>query len=195
VNQQSPDARAAQPPITAANIQAVVDLERQTRRERTSLERLTDSVSGAVSSTEFILFHIAWFSGWIAFNVFSWRRFDPFPFNLLTLIVSLEAIVLTAFVLMSQNRLTQSADKRAHLDLQINLLAEQELTAILRVVYLIAEKTGVAVNDDPDLVKLLDRTDVKVLAEELTREIATMDDVERLPLDDGRAVPPYSARR
>lgn len=99
----------------------------------------------------------------------------PFPFNLLTLVVSLEAIVLIGFVLMSQNRLTQVADRRAHLDLQVNLLAEQELTAILKVVCLIAEKTGVTVKGDPDLIKLLARTDVKVLAEELTREMATVD--------------------
>jgi uncharacterized membrane protein len=90
-------------------------------------------------------------------------------------VVSLEAIVLIGFVLMSQNRLTQVADRRAHLDLQVNLLAEQELTAILKVVCLIAEKTGVTVKGDPDLIKLLARTDVKVLAEELTREMATVD--------------------
>ncbi len=161
--------------LEVTNIQAVVDLERQTRRERTILERVTDVVSAAVSSTGFILFHIAWFSSWIVFNVFASRRFDPFPFNLLTLVVSLEAIVLTGFVLMSQNRSTQLADRRAHLDLQINLLAEQELTAILKVVCLVAEKTGVAVSGDPMLVKLLARTDVKVLAEELTREMATVD--------------------
>ena len=161
--------------IPVTNIQAVVDLERQTRRERTILERVTDLVSAAVSSTGFILFHIAWFSSWIVFNVFASQRFDPFPFSLLTLMVSLEAIVLTGFVLMSQNRMTQLADRRAHLDLQVNLLAEQELTAILKVVCLVAEKAGVTVEGDPELVKLLARTDVKLLAEELTREMAAVD--------------------
>ena len=161
--------------IGGANIQAVVDLERQTRLERTMLERLTDLVSAAVSSTGFILCHIAWFSSWIAFNVFATRRFDPFPFDLLTLVIALETIVLTGLVLMSQNRSRQLADTRAHLDLQVNLLAEQELTAILKVVCLIAEKTGVTVRGDPDVVKLLGRTDVRILAEELTREMATVD--------------------
>ena len=136
---------------------------------------MTDVVSAAVSSTGFILFHIAWFTSWIAFNVVASRRFDPFPFNLLTLMVSLEAIVLTGFVLMSQNRMTHLADRRAHLDLQVNLLAEQELTAILKVVCLVAERTGVTVKGDPHLAKLLARTDVKVLAEALTREMATVD--------------------
>lgn len=132
-------------------------------------------VSATVSSTGFILFHLAWFSSWIAFNVLVTSRFDPFPFNLLTLVVSLEAIVLTGFVLMSQNRMTQLADRRTHLDLQVNLLAEQELTTILRVVCLVAEKNGIAVDGDPALATLLARTDVKMLADELTREMATVD--------------------
>ena len=71
------------------------------------------------------------------------HRFDPYPFSLLTLVVSLEAILLTGFVLISQDRMTKLADRRAHLDLQVNLLAEQELTAILKVVCLIADQTGV----------------------------------------------------
>ena len=169
--QSHPDASS----VEVVNIQAVVDLERQTLRARTSLERVTDLVSAAVSSTGFILFHLAWFASWIGFNMLRSRGFDPFPFSLLTLIVSLEAIVLTGFVLMSQNRLTQLADRRAHLDLQVNLLAEQELTAILKVVCLVAEKIGVTVSGDPGLNKLLKRTDVKALAEELTREMETVD--------------------
>jgi uncharacterized membrane protein len=126
--------------------------------------------------------------------VFATPRFDPFPFNLLTLVVSLEAIVLTGFVLMSQNRMTQLADRRTHLDLQVNLLAEQELTAILRVVCLVAEKHGIAVNGDPALAKLLARTDVRLLADELTREMATMDTADVSPTTpaDGRADMPAS---
>jgi len=83
---------------------------------------------------------------------------------------------LTGFVLMSQNRMTLLADKRAHLDLQVNLLAEQELTAILKVICLIADKTGVDVTQcDPSLEHLLHPTDVKVLADELTRGLATVE--------------------
>jgi uncharacterized membrane protein len=175
-------------PQDVANIQAVVDLERRARRERTRVERITDLVTGAASSTGFIFFHLVWFSGWIAVNVFSPRRFDPFPFNLLTLVVSLEAIVLTGFVLMSQNRMTQLADNRARLDLQVNLLAEQELTAILQVVCLIAEKAGIAIGNDPRLVKFLSKTDVKALADELTREMATADDATASPTLDKESV-------
>jgi uncharacterized membrane protein len=163
--------------VASKNIQDVIALERETRRERTVLERMTDLVTAAASSTGFIVFHILLFALWIGLNALLPRGFDPYPFNLLTLVVSLEAIVLTGFVLMSQSRMTQLADKRAHLDLQVNLLAEQELTAILKVVCLVAEKTGVDVNRcDPRLEQLLDKTDVKALADELTQELATVDE-------------------
>ena len=170
--------KSERPPVVASkNIQDVIALERETRRERTVLERMTDFVSATASSAGFIVFHILWFALWIGLNALLPRAFDPYPFNLLTLVVSLEAIVLTGFVLMSQSRMTLLADKRAHLDLQVNLLAEQELTAILKVMCLVAEKTGVDVNrSDPRLEQLLDKTDVKALADELTQELATVDE-------------------
>jgi uncharacterized membrane protein len=161
---------------TLTNIQTVVALERDSRSERTVLDRLTDLVSAAASSTGFIVVHLVWFAVWVGLNVFFAERFDPYPFSLLTLVVSLEAILLTGFVLISQDRMTKLADKRAHLDLQVNLLAEQELTAILRVVCRIADETGVELKGcDPNLDQLLGRTDVRVLNDELTKEMATVD--------------------
>jgi len=158
------------------NIEAVLELERNTRSDRTALERLTDVVSATASSTGFIVTHVIWFSAWVVLNLFLGQRFDPYPFSLLTLVVSLEAILLTGFVLISQDRMTKLADRRAHLDLQVNLLAEQELTAILKVVCLIADQTGVELAGcDPHLDQLLNRTDVKALNEELTKEMATVD--------------------
>lgn len=161
---------------TRTNIEAVLELERDTRSDRTALQRLTDVVSATASSTGFIVTHVIWFSAWVVLNVFLGHRFDPYPFSLLTLVVSLEAILLTGFVLISQDRMTKLADRRAHLDLQVNLLAEQELTAILKVVCLIADQTGVELAGcDPHLDQLLNRTDVKALNEELTKEMATVD--------------------
>ena len=156
------------------NIQAVIELERATHRERTWFERLTDAVSAAASNTKFIIVHLIWFPAWVAYNAWSAHPFDPYPFNLLTWLVSMEAILLTLFVLISQDRMTKLADKRAHLDLQVNLLAEQELTAILKVLVLVAEKTGVDLaGRDPNLAQLLGRTDVKQLNDALTRELTT----------------------
>ena len=192
---QSGPPQAAPSGTTLTNIQAVVDLERETQRERTTLERLTDVVSATASSTGFIVVHVGWFTLWVGLNTLFGRTFDPYPFSLLTLLVSLEAILLTGFVLISQDRMTKLADRRAHLDLQVNLLAEQELTAILRVVCLIAEKTGLELEGcGPNLDQLLGRTDVRALNDELTKEMATMDQpTEAVSIDktavttDGRA--------
>jgi uncharacterized membrane protein len=157
------------------NIQAIIDLERKTRRERSLLERITDRVTGLASSPTFIFVHLVWFTLWLGFNTAGRAAFDRYPFSLLTLVVSLEAIVLTGFVLMTQNRMTQQADKRAHLDLQINLLAEQELTAILRLQSVMAERAGIDLASiDPRLDQLRHRTDVQRLAAELDTELASV---------------------
>jgi uncharacterized membrane protein len=87
-----------------------------------------------------------WFAAWIVINggvVRGIAPFDPFPFSLLTMVVSLEAIFLSIWILISQNQMSRQADRREHLDLQINLLAEQESTATLRIVNRIAEHLGV----------------------------------------------------
>jgi uncharacterized membrane protein len=168
----TPSSPASTPELQ--NIQAIVNLERGTQESRSVIDRFTDAVSRAASSPSFIVAHIVWFATWIGLNLHR-AAFDPFPFNLLTLAVSLEAIVLTGFVLMAQGRMTQQADKRAHLDLQINLLAEQELTAILEVLCLVADKNGVDVAAcDPRLQQLLERTDVRRLSADLDRGLATV---------------------
>src|SRR5690349_1612705 len=113
------------------NIQTIIGLERESRGSRSRLERVADFITSIASSPAFLVGHLIWFGLWIGANSTRNAPFDPYPFRLLTLAVSLEAIVLTAFVLMAQSRMTQLADRRAHLDLQINVLAEQELTAIL----------------------------------------------------------------
>jgi len=165
-------------PTTAElkNIQAIIDLERDTRTKRSVLERITDAVSNLAGSPAFIIIHIVWFTFWLGFNSYGSEKFDPYPFSFLTLAVSLEAIVLTGFVLMSQSRMTQQADKRAHLDLQINLLAEQELTAILKVQCLLAERAGIDLTSvDSRLDQLRNQTDVQRLAVALENELESVD--------------------
>ena len=104
----------------------------------------------------------AWFGAWIIANVGMTSRiraFDPFPFPFLTMTVSLEAIFLALFVLASQNRLARQTDKRSHLDLQIDLLAEREMTAVLQLLQDIARhhnvKTTVTAEQLQDLIKKL----------------------------------------
>ena len=92
------------------------------------------------------------------------KPFDPFPFSFLTLVVSLEAIFLTLLVLMSQNRMTKEADKRAHLDLQINMLDEQETTMILRMVQKITKHLGLEEETDKPNKELCEETDITDVA-------------------------------
>jgi uncharacterized membrane protein len=116
------------------NIRAVVELEREAHRNTPWSDRLGIAVAGFAGSLRCLLFHLVLFGGWILLNcgvIPGLKPFDPYPFTLLVLCVSLEAILLSSFVLISQNRLSRLADERAHLDLQINLLAEQENTQAL----------------------------------------------------------------
>lgn len=77
--------------------------------------------------------------------------FDPYPYQFLTFVVSLEAIFLSLFILMSQNRATRQTDARSQLDLQINLLAEQEATKMLQMLQSLCKHQGLAVADDPEI--------------------------------------------
>src|SRR4051812_28345797 len=174
-------------PPQAKNIEAIIGLERDTRGSRSGLDRFVDAVSRHASGLSFIVAHLVWFAIWIGVNVHG-ASFDPYPFNLLTLAVSLEAIILTGVVLMAQSRMTQQADKRAHLDLQINLLDEQELTAILKMQCLLATRAGIDIAScDPGLEQLLERTDIRRLAAALDRELAA---VEAPSVSSGKVLSP-----
>jgi len=152
------------------NVQRVAKLEEEQLRARSISERIAAAVTRAAGTATFAIAHLVWFTVWIVVNS-TWARgierfdpFDPFPFNLLTMLVSLEAIFLSIWILISQNQMTRQADRRAHLDLQINLLAEQESTATLRIVHDIAEHLGIggrASRRDPALVE---ETDIERLA-------------------------------
>jgi uncharacterized membrane protein len=152
--------------VLRKNIRAIADLEERVLHQRGAADRLSDAISRAMGSGPFALFHIIGFSAWFVLNTRllpGIQPFDPYPFYLLTLVVALEAFFLTVFVLMSQNRMTRQAQKRAHLDLQVNMLAEQELTAILRMVHGLCEKHGVEVHNER-LDELIKETDVHKVA-------------------------------
>jgi len=156
---------------TLKNVRAIADLERQTILQRSRLQRITDTITHLAGSGIFLAAHAVWFLFWILLNR-NGRGFDPFPFNLLTTVVSLEAIFLTGIVLMTQNHMTLQADRRAHLDLQVNLLAEQELTAVLQMLYALCEKEGISVKvSDARVQQLLKDTDIVQLAVALEKEL------------------------
>lgn len=152
------------------NIETIAKLELESVLKRSIAEHIADKVTKFAGSTPFILLHVLWFGFWIIGNtthVFGAKAFDPFPFSFLTLVVSLEAIFLTLLVLMSQNRMTKEADKRAHLDLQINMLDEQETTLILRMVQKISAHLGLEDNSEKTVKDLYEETDIGKVAQAL----------------------------
>jgi uncharacterized membrane protein len=123
------------------NVQAIKRWERTILLARSKAEQVSDWIACTAGSGPVLVLHVVWFGAWVTVNagaVRGIRPFDPFPFPFLTMTVSLEAIFLALFVLASQNRLTRQADKRSHLDLQIDLLAEREMTAVLQLLQDIA---------------------------------------------------------
>ena len=120
----------------------------------------------------------------------SWRPVDPFPFSFLTLVVSLEAIFLSIFVLVSQNNLTRQSERRAHLDLQINLLAEQESTRTVALLERIAAHLHVPVPADPSERELAAPTDIRDVVSLLDRALGDCPEASEGSLhDDGRHDP------
>ncbi len=170
-NNQTGEKGSVTGPVTVQkNIETIMALEEKAVKSRSAAEHIADKVTTFAGSTPFIILHLIWFSGWILINsgvVPGITPFDTFPFSFLTLVVSLEAIFLTLLVLMSQNRMTKEADKRAHLDLQINMLDEQETTMILRTVQKIANHLGLEEEVDQAMKELSEETDVNHVAQTL----------------------------
>ena len=148
----------SQSEIVRKNTAAIADMQRKITEARTVGGRIADSITDFTGSMAFVFVHVVWFGLWILLNVGMIQiphvsEFDPFPFSLLTMIVSLEAIFLSTFVLISQNRLAAAGEKRAELDLQINLLAEQKATKVLEMLDQITEQldqVGSRFNFKPD---------------------------------------------
>ena len=136
-------------------------------QQRTPADRVSDAITRVAGSAAFVALHGVLFTVWITINVGEVRSvpiFDPYPFNFLTLVVSLEAIFLSIFVLMSQNRAARLGDRRAHLDLQIDLLAEREMTAVLQLLQDIARHLNVSTTVTSEQLRdLVTKTDVRSL--------------------------------
>jgi uncharacterized membrane protein len=154
---------------THRNIKEICDLEKKALARRTFAARIGDAIATQAGRLWFIVFHVIWFAVWLALNLRSKgaSAFDPFPFAFLTMIVSLESIFLSLFILMSQNRTGIQADQRNHLDLQINLLAENENTKILQMLQALCEHHKIHIARDSEIIALAKRTEIKEVLSEL----------------------------
>ena len=159
--------------LTKRNVETVLELEEAARKQRTRTDRVAEIIAGFCGSMTFVWVHVVWFGGWIALNLLPGvKHIDPFPFTFLTLVVSLEAIFLSTFILISQNHDARVSEKRNHLDLQINLLSEQENTKMLSLLHEIAVKLGADISQDPHIEVLEQATKPESLVEQI-EETAT----------------------
>lgn len=162
---------------------------------RTRIQEVADLLNEVASSTRFLVFHAAWFSIWVAWNV-GWlglAPFDPFPFGLLTMIVSLEAIFLSIFVLMAQKRESAIAELREELVLQVNLRIEEEVTKSLQLVAGLYTRLGLRVAEDPDLVDMIAPLDIASIERDLVAQIEGAAASRRAPPPTPRGDLPPSA--
>jgi uncharacterized membrane protein len=166
-----------QPPDNPAehNIRAIVDLERRALAATSWPDRISDAISGFAGSLWFVLCHVALFTAWAAWNALAspGLRFDPYPYGLLTFVVSLEGVLIATFVLIKQNRMSAQSDQRDHLNLQVDLLAEQEMTVVLRLLRRISDRLGLGPDDGDEArtARLAEETNVYELMQTLEKEL------------------------
>ena len=159
------------------NVAEIRDWEHTLLGSRSTAERIGDWIAAVAAGGPALALHFIWFTSWIAINtglIPGIEPFDRFPFPFLTMTVSLEAIFLTLFVLASQNRMGRQSEKRSHLNLQIDLLAEREMTVVLQLLQDIAHhlevKTEVTADQLRDLARKTDLPTLEKRMDELTDE-------------------------
>ncbi|MGE5521905.1 MAG: DUF1003 domain-containing protein [Candidatus Dadabacteria bacterium] len=141
--------------IVERNIKALLKRRAHEEQQKSKQDKLADAITSFTGTLTFVYIHLGLFGIWIMWNLgwFGLKTFDP-SFVILAMFASVEAIFLSTFVLISQNRLTAQADKRADLDLQISLLSEHEITRLITLVSEIAKKLEIEEADDPELEEL-----------------------------------------
>jgi uncharacterized membrane protein len=151
----APDSSGRMTKVVERNIKALLERKQQEDRHRSAENRIADAITSFVGSMTFVYIHIIFFGLWISWNV-GWLGLKPFDPSLVILAMeaSVEAIFLSTFVLISQNRMSAQADKRAELDLQVSLLTEHEVTHLVKMVRAIAQKMDIQESEDPEIDEL-----------------------------------------
>jgi len=162
--------------VIKRNIRTIIHLRTKAAHARSLHGRIADAITSFSGRMIFAYVHIVWFGIWILLNTgrFGVRVFDPFPYGLLTMVVSLEAIFLTTFVLISQNRLSEETERRADLDLHIGLLTEHELTRVLQMLDAIQDKMGIIDHENSELADL----EMETRPEDVLAEIHRLQAIE-----------------
>ena len=166
--------------VVERNIQTLLAQRQADEDQRSWQEKLAGEIARFAGSMWFVLVHLLIYGGWIVVNL-GWipgvPRFDP-GFTALTVEASLEAIFLATFILMSQNRIMAQADRRAGLNLQINLLAEHEITHLLTLTREIARKMGIQEAGHPELEELARTTAPEQVLEKMDEHEKRMEETK-----------------
>ncbi|MGI8772932.1 MAG: DUF1003 domain-containing protein [Acidobacteriaceae bacterium] len=167
--------RDAPPRSVQENIRTIAALERAFEESKTVADRIASRIAAFSGSLWFVAVHLIWFVAWFVINTGHFpglKPFDPYPFILLSMMVSVEAVLLSTFVLMKQNLMQRRTDDRDEMNLQIDLLSEKELTKALQVLRAISRKLEI---DDTSLDAEFDdmsqNTSLDQLAESIRKEI------------------------
>lgn len=167
---------AGTPPVRN-NIQTIATLEAKFQSNKSSTEAIADGITSVVGTLSFVIWHVVVFAGWIVWNsgkIPGLTPFDPFPFVLMTLMVSFEGVILATFVLIKQNGMARASDRRDHLNLQVDLLAEQEVTKVLQAVQRLCAHFGIEeIVNDPEAEHLAKETAIDKLARHVDEKLTT----------------------
>ena len=165
----------------ATNIETIVRLEGEAEERVSHTDRLSAAIGKFAGTTSFIVVQVAGVAAYIAINTRLLTlvpAFDPYPFPLLAVVLGLEAVLLTTFVLIRQNQMSLRADQRSHLDLQIDLLTEREVTKIIQLVHAMSKHLGIEEHvADAETRQLGEETEV----EDIARDVRENFDEEGAP--------------
>lgn len=163
------------PNVVSSNIRSVADMELALEERRGVVDRIADIIGGFSGSMTFVAIHVVWFLAWFLINtgvISGIPRFDPYPFILLAMIVSVEGVLLSTFVLMKQNRMQKRIDVRDQLNLQIDLLAETEITKSLQLLRAICRKFEIEeAKADADLEEMANTTSVDLIVDRVQSDL------------------------
>ncbi len=154
--------------------QVIRAFESRLSAKKTQPEKIADYLTGTFGTMGFFLFNLSWFFVWVIWNsglIPSLPIFDPYPHILLITIVSLEAICLSVLVLISQNRAAKIDRLRAEVALQVEMIAEQEITKLMSLVILLLERKGIDVRQDPEVQKMLKKINLWYIEKKLEEQL------------------------
>jgi len=158
---------------SSRTIEAVRSIKAKYMARRTFIEKLADRMTEYFGSVNFLFFNALFFVTWIYLNgrFLAIKPFDPYPFTFLTMVVSLEAIFLSIFVLISQNRSTKIEELRDELDLKVDTISESELTELLKMNIKLLNKNHINIKKDKNLREMLKPIDEAKIERSLEKQI------------------------